>query len=70
MRQDREVGEKMVLRHLVYKNLINRILKNLDPLWQRTPKERRPSISSSCTQDDGEPKIWISVIFRARRCHF
>jgi len=37
------------------KNLISRILENLDLLWKRTAKERRFLISSSCTQDDGEP---------------
>ena len=30
-----------VLRHLMCKNLISRILKNLDLLWRRTAKERR-----------------------------
>ena len=43
------------LRHLLCKNLISRILENLDLLWKRTAKERRFLISSSCPGDDGEP---------------
>jgi hypothetical protein len=31
----------MVLRHLLGKNLINRILENLDLLWKRITKKRR-----------------------------
>ncbi len=55
-----------VLRHLVCKNLINRMLKNPDLLWKRTPKERRFPISSSYTQDDGEPCFRFSVILCAK----
>jgi len=35
------------------------MLKNLDLLWKRIPKERRFPISSSCTGDDGEPLFWV-----------
>ena len=48
---------KLVLRHLLCKNLISKRLKDLDLLWKRTPKARKLPISSSCTEDDAEPQI-------------
>lgn len=62
--------KNVVLRHLVCKNLINSMLKNLDLLWKRTPKERRFPISSSCTQDDGDPvfRVLDTVVYVTRHC--
>jgi len=47
----------MALRHLLCRDLISRILKNLDLLWKRAAKESRFPISSSCPGDDGEPGL-------------
>ena len=54
------------LRHLLGKNLINSILKNLDLLWKRITKERRFPISSPCTDNDGEPQFGMASVFTLR----
>jgi len=50
----------VALPHFLCKNLISRILKNLDLLWKRTAKESKFLISSFCPEDDGEPNLWLS----------
>lgn len=45
------VPRKVVLHHLLCKNLISRIMKTLDLLWKRSAEKSRFPISSSCTRD-------------------